>query len=151
MINIVYHKVISKDEIEILHNKESIYKGFSYKYGKKTIDLLKNNFNRENSLYIVAKQEDEFVGFVSCDTDWWENNCFFIREIFVNPDFQKQEIGKKLMEDCINHAKKHKSQYVITETAFENLPMQKLCAKLGFEEWNNPEWKDGITYKLTLS
>ena len=37
---------------------------------------------------------------------------------------------------------------IVTETAFENSPMQTLCSKFDFKEWNNPQWKEGITYKL---
>jgi len=26
--------------------------------------------------------------------------------------------------------------------------MQKLCAKFHFQKWDNPKWKEGITYKF---
>ena len=79
---------MEKKEIDILYKKESNINGFLYKYDKDTINLLKKNFNRPDSLYIIAKENDKFVGFISIDSDWWEKNCFFIREIFVNPIFQ---------------------------------------------------------------
>lgn len=72
----------------------------------------------------------------------------FIREVFVDPSFQKLGIGKALMGRCIEHAKSKKATGVVTETAFSNSPMQKLCEKLGFVEWENPRWKEGVTYKL---
>ncbi|MEK7126876.1 MAG: GNAT family N-acetyltransferase, partial [Patescibacteria group bacterium] len=70
------------------------------------------------------------------------------REIFVDPNSQKLGIGKTLMDKCIKHARAKKAIGVVTETAFENSPMQNLCAKLNFKRWDNPRWKDGITYKL---
>ncbi|KKP84608.1 MAG: hypothetical protein UR83_C0017G0004 [Candidatus Moranbacteria bacterium GW2011_GWF2_35_54] len=39
----------------------------------------------------------------------------------------------------------------MTQTEFENIPAQKLYEKIGFEEINNPEWKEGITYKLNFA
>ncbi len=62
--------------------------------------------------------------------------------------FQQRGIGLELMQRCIAHAKKMDAMGVVTETAFENIPMQKLCAKCRFTEWKNPQWKEGITYKI---
>lgn len=137
---------IMKDEKEIdfLRGKSS----FNYVYDKATIDSLKKHFILKDSLYLIAKKGAEFIGFCSTDRDWWEENFFFIREILVDPNFQKLGIGKQLMGRCIKHAKDKKAFGVVTETAFENSPMQNLCAKFNFQKWNNPQWKEGITYKL---
>jgi len=150
MNNITISQIKNIEDINILHNKSSNYEQFTYGYEEDDIERLKNNFKRKDSLYLIAKSGDNFAGFCSIDSEWWEQNCFFIREIFIAPNFQKQEIGKKLMQQCINHAKSHNATEVVTETAFENIPMQKLCKKLGFIEWYNPQWKEGITYKVKL-
>ena len=117
-------------------------------FNKPTMDLLKKNFSLKDSLYLIAKKGEEVVGFCSVDRDWWEENFFFIREIFVDPKFQKLGIGKTLMSRCIEHARDKKATGVVTETAFSNSPMQKLCEKLGFTKWENPQWKEGVTYRL---
>jgi predicted N-acetyltransferase YhbS len=144
MSNIVYHKITTEKKIEFLRDKSS----FNYTYDKATIDSLKKHFQLKDSLYLLAKKGTEFVAFCSIDRGWWEDNFFFIREILVDPNFQKLGIGKELMSKCIEHAKIKEAVGVVTETAFENLPMQKLCAKFHFEKWDNPQWKKGITYKL---
>ena len=144
MKKIIYSIITDAEEIEILRDKSSL----NYKYDQATIDLLKKHFTLKDSLYILAKSGDDFVAFCSVDRDWWEDNYFFIREILVDPNFQKQNIGWGLMTRCIEHAKKKGAVGVVTETAFENIPMQKLCAKLGFKEWNNPTWKEGVTFKI---
>jgi len=131
-------------EIYFLKDKQS----FNYTYDKATMDSLKKHFKLKDSLYLVAKKEKQFVGFCSIDRGWWEKNFFFIREILVDPNFLKMGIGKELMRQCIEHAKNKKALGVVTETAFDNFPMQKLCEKSGFVKWENPEWKEGITYKL---
>lgn len=148
MTDIVISTIKDEQEIEILCNVTSGYKDFVYRYDQKTLNLLKNNLKLEGSLYIVAKQDGNFVAFCSADTEWWEDNYFFIREIFVKPDFQKQKIGEKLIQKCIDHARQKGAAGIVTETAFENIPMQKCCAKFGFKKWDNPHWKEGATYKL---
>jgi predicted N-acetyltransferase YhbS len=148
MSDITISIIKDEQEIDILRNVTSEYKDFVYRYDEETLNLLKKNLKHESSLYIVAKQDGDFVAFCSVDTEWWEDNYFFIREIFVKPDFQKQKIGEDLIKQCIDHARQKGAVGIVTETAFENIPMQKFCAKLGFEKWDNPHWKEGITYKL---
>lgn len=55
------------------------------------------------------------------------------------------------MSMCVEHARDKGAVGVVTETAFDNIPMQKLCEKLGFKKWENPQWKKGITYKLVFN
>lgn len=131
-------------EIDFLRDKKS----FNYTYDKATISTLKKNFHLKDSLYLLAKKGGEFVAFCSVDRDWWEDNFFFIREILVDPSFQKLGLGKELMGRCIEHARNSGATGVVTETAFENSPMQKLCEKFDFKRWDNPQWKDGITYRF---
>jgi len=150
MNEITFAEIKDENEIDILRNRSSKYKDFIYKYEQPVIDLLKKNFKLRDSYYLIAKQNDNFVAFCSTDRDWREKGFFMIREIIVDPAFQKQGIGEKIIKMCIEHAKEKKARGVVTETAFENIPMQKLCEKLGFKKWDNSEWKDGITYKLIL-
>jgi len=143
-MTINYTIIKDVEEIEVLRNKSS----FEYKYDQSTIELLKKNFVLEDSLYILAKKDEEFVAFCSVDRDWWEDNYFFIREILVSPNFLKQNIGTEIMNRCINHAKEKNATGIVTETALNNIPMQKLCSNIGFKKWDNPHWKEGITFKI---
>lgn len=144
MNNVDINIITDEKEIEYLRDKSS----FNYTYDQPSIDSLKKLFKLKDSLYLLAKWGDEFVGFCSIDRDWWEDNYFFLREILVNPNFQKIGIGQQLMKQCIKHAKGSGAIGVVTETANDNYPMQNLCEKLHFKKWENPQWKDGITFKL---
>jgi len=119
-----------------------------YSYDEKLIEELQKLFILENSLYLVAQNDGKFAGFCSIDRDWWEEDYFFIREIIVDENFRKQGIGFAMMMQCIEHAKNKGAVGVVTETAFDNVPMHGLCAKLGFKKWNNQFWKEGVTYKI---
>lgn len=134
----------STKDLAILKNRAS----FNYTFDESAIASLEKNFALKDSLYLLAKQGEEFAGFCSIDRNWWEENYFFLREILVDEKFRNTSLGKKLMTRCIEHARSKNVTGVVTETAFDNLPMQKLCESFQFEKWYNPEWKEGITYKL---
>lgn len=147
-MNIEYSVIAQASDIDVLRGKTSQFKNFNVRYDEEAIEYLKVHVSDADSMYLMAKEGDVFAGFCSVDSDWWEKNHFFLREIFVEPTFQQRGIGLELMQRCIAHAKKMGAIGIVTETAFENIPMQKLCAKCGFTEWENPQWKEGITYKI---
>lgn len=149
--HIIFSHVVTPDEIDVLLNKESVIDDLVYKYDQGTINFLKRNWSRPDSFYLIAKKGDDFVAFVSADTEWSEDNHLFIREIFVSPNFQKLGIGKILLERCLEHARNIGVKAVFTETAFKNIPMQKSCERLGFKKWDNPDWKAGLTYKFLFN
>lgn len=147
MSGFIYTIMETPEELEVLRNRSS----FNYTYNEPTIELLKRNFTLKDSLYILAKKEGQFAAFCSIDRDWWEDNYFFLREIIVDFTFQMHGIGSEMMSRCIDHAKKKGATGMVTETAFENIPMQELCKKFQFKEWDNPQWKGGVTYKIMFS
>ena len=146
MNEITFSTIKGAEEIEILRDKLV----FNYTYNQEEIDSLKKHFALKDSLYVLAKNKEKFAGFCSIDRNWWEDNYFFLRQILVDPAFRNLNIGSEVMNRCIDHAKKMGSTGVVTETAFENTPMQQLCKKFNFKEWANPQWKEGITYKIVF-
>lgn len=148
--NITFNKVKNKEEIDILYKIEWKYKDFIYKYDDETINFLKENLKNYDSFYLIVKENNNFIAFISTDSKWWEKQSFFIREIIVDEKYRKHKIGKTLMKKCIEYAKSNNAEQVVTQTAFENIPMQKMCEKLGFKKWENPKWNKWITYKLKI-
>lgn len=139
------------DELDVLLDKEARFGNLRFSYSLASIEELKKRFHLSGSLYLMAKDTNgEFSAFSSMDPDWREPNHLFLREVFVMPTHQKLGLGRTLLERCIEHAKKHQFIAIVTQTPHENLPMQKLCERLGFCKWENPEWKEEITYKLTF-
>ncbi len=140
------------EDMDTLKDKKSTFANLHFVYDAETLSYLKKQFARTDSLYLIAKEDNyTFVAFCSLDSDWWEPRHFFLREIFVMPAYQGQGIGKMFIEKCVEHAKRHNALAIVTQTAFENQPMQKLCEKSGFSRWDNPQWKKDLTYKLVLS
>lgn len=146
MNNTTISQITDEKELELLLNKQS----YDYVFDEALVNSLKTYFKEADSLFLIAKEDSVFAAFCSMDRNWWEDNFFFIREILVDSQFQKRGIGEELMRQCMEHARNRGAVGVVTETAFENYPMQALCEKMGFVKWENQQWKEGITYKLVF-
>ncbi|MBU0766994.1 GNAT family N-acetyltransferase [Patescibacteria group bacterium] len=147
---IEYFTITKPEDIDVLRGKTAQFRSLNIQYDDETLQYLKDHLLDEGNLYLIAKEKYAFAGFCSIDSDWWGKGFLFLREIYVEPRLHKQGIGSELMRRCIVHAQNCGVEGIVTETAVENVPMQKLCKKFGFEEWENTEWKEGITYKLVF-
>ncbi len=150
---LVFSVVTDESDINTLRGLTSSVGDFLYGYGDEsiaedtTLAGLKNNLHRKDSFYLIVRESGAFVAFCALDMEWWEDGYAFLREIFVHPDFQGRGIGAELIRRCEDHTKALKLLGIVTETAFENIPMRALCEKCGFTEWYNPQWNEGVAYK----
>ena len=148
--------ITHESEIDILRGRVSRSGDFVYGYGDErvcpdeTLDFLRAHLHHAGSLYLLAREDDGFSGFSGMDTDWWEEGYAFLREIFVDGEHQRRGVAGALVERCIAHARAMGLAGIVTETAYENIPMRSLCTRYGFIEWDNPEWREGITLKKML-
>ena len=125
MENIIVEKMIIQDAIEI-------EKEFKEKFDKFwNINILKSELNNNNSLYFVAKEEKEIVGFVGVliNVDFTE-----ITNIVVKKDFRKLGIGKMLLEKIIEETKKINKEMIYLEVNENNECAINLYKKYRFEE-----------------
>ena len=94
------------------------------------INTLKNDFANPNSTYIIAKLDDEIVGFAGflkiCD----EAN---IMNIVTKVDKRLLGIGSKLMQALIDEAKKQNLTSITLEVNDKNFQAIKLYEKFGFK------------------
>ena len=94
------------------------------------INTLKNDFSNPNSTYIIAKIDDEIVGFAGflkiCD----EAN---IMNIVTKVDKRHLGIGSKLMQALIDEAKKQNLTSITLEVNDKNFQAIKLYEKFGFK------------------
>ena len=118
-------------------------------WSKTTLESeLKNPFSK----YIVAKSENEIVGFAGViDTlDQLE-----ITNIVVKKKFRKKGIGNKLLQDLIKIAKEKGKIEITLEVNNINLPAIKLYEKNGFKKvgyrrkyYNNTDDANIMTLQL---
>lgn len=94
------------------------------------INILKSELENSNSKYIVAKSDDEIVGFAGL---WFSVDDAHITNIVVKKDKRHIGIGSKLLEELIDLTKKQKKLSITLEVNTKNIPAQNLYLKYGFE------------------
>lgn len=95
-----------------------------------TVSTLKGELENSNSQYIVAKLNNEIVGFAGI---WKAVDDIHITDIVVRKDFRRQSIGSILLKQLISLAKKQNITAITLEVNYTNLPAQKLYEKFGFK------------------
>lgn len=94
-------------------------------------NILKSELESENSKYIVAKENNEIVGFAGIiitpvDTE--------ITNIVTKKRNRKKGIGKSLLDKLIEMAKELKSETISLEVNEKNIIAIHLYEKCGFEK-----------------
>ena len=96
-----------------------------------SVDVLKNELLNPNSKYIVAKKENEIIGFAGI---WKAVDDIHITNIVVKKSFRNKGIGSIVLKQLIEISKLEKNINSITlEVNIKNIPAQKLYEKFGFE------------------
>ena len=93
--------------------------------------ILKQEFYNENTSYIVAKQNDELVGFAGILTIVDEAN---IMNIVTKKNKRNLGIGTLLLQELINISTQKKLKSITLEVNEKNIPAIKLYEKFNFEK-----------------
>lgn len=123
-----------KIDINTMNFKDinSIESNFSEKFDKFwSINILKNDFENENSKYIVAKIDNEIVGFAGIKIILDEAD---IMNIAVRTDKRKLGIGSILLEKLIKIAIDSNCNFITLEVNENNFPAIYLYEKYDFEK-----------------
>ena len=93
--------------------------------------ILEDELNSSNSYYIVAKSENEIVGFAGIKVVLDEAD---IMNIVVKKSKRNNKIGSLLLEHLISLAKNLNCKSLSLEVNEDNLPAISLYKKFGFEQ-----------------
>lgn len=147
MDNLEIYKMTMSDLDEI---SDVLYSDFDDFW---TIPTLKGELQNPNSQYIVAKLNNEIVGFGGV---WKAVDDMHITNIVVKKSFRRQSFGSILLEQLIVLAEKENITSITLEVNSTNIPAQKLYEKLGFKRvglrkkyYNNTN--DAIIYTKDLT
>lgn len=94
-------------------------------------NIFKSELENENSKYIVAKNNDEIVGFAGI---WISIDEAHITNIVTKKGLRKNGIGSTLLEELINLSKNLNLVSITLEVNENNLDAIKLYEKFGFEK-----------------
>ena len=101
---------------------------FSLPWSEKAFEeSLKNT----NTLYIVAKEKEEVLGYIGMYISFQEGN---ITTVAVNPNYRRKKIGQNLIREILERAKQIGVTDVILEVRETNAAAICLYEKMGFEE-----------------
>ena len=95
-----------------------------------TYQILKEELESENSSYLVARMNNEIVGFAGIKVVLDEAD---IMNIVIKKNYRNQGIGTLLLESLISLAKRLNLNSLSLEVSEENLPAIHLYQKFGFE------------------
>lgn len=95
-----------------------------------TESILKDEILSDSSYYIVARFQNDIIGFAGLKFLLDEAH---ITNIATRIDKRKNGVGSKLLEGLINRAKEEASVLITLEVNTENLPAINLYKKYGFE------------------
>lgn len=96
-----------------------------------TVSTLKNELQNPNSRYIVAKLNDEIVGFGGI---WKAVDDIHVTNIVVKKNYRKQNIATIILDNLIDISKKQDITSITLEVNCTNLPALKLYEKFGFKK-----------------
>lgn len=109
-----------------------------------------NNYFKNNGMFLVGEIEDKIItmgAFRKID-----KNIAEIKRMRTYPEYQGKGLGKLILNELINFAKKYNYKELILETSDKQLRAKKLYINKGFKEFKN-EIIDGFNctwFKLQL-
>jgi GNAT superfamily N-acetyltransferase len=101
----------------------------------------------QNSTYVVsAWNGDTLIGLARGLSD--DSSIFFLQDILVRPDFQRQGIGKQLLMNCLERFKHVRSRILLTDDEEKQFRFYK---SLGFKNTKDLSKFQVNTFVLTES
>lgn len=116
-------------------------------------NVFKSELENENSKYVVAKLNNEIIGFGGI---WFSVDDIHITNIVVKKTYRNQKIGSLILNTLIDMCKNKVQKSITLEVNSNNILAQKLYQKFGFKivgirkkYYNNTE--DAIIMTKTLN
>lgn len=90
-----------------------------------------DSLNSDNTLYVVAQENDVVVGYCGMYMSYGEGN---ITNVAVSPGFRRQGIAKKTLDYILKLAVENGITDVTLEVRETNVPAIRMYEQLGFED-----------------
>ena len=93
-------------------------------------NVFKSELENKNSKYVIAKLNDEIVGFGGI---WFSVDDIHITNIVVKKCYRNKKIGTLILSALIDMCKNQTQKSITLEVNSNNIPAQKLYENFGFK------------------
>lgn len=108
------------------------------RYAKFDNDSYADFLNREESFLDIVDVDQKIVGFITYSIRTvirYPKPIIEVEELFVDTDFRRQGLGKKLIKHVLEFAKENNCEYVFLASSKEREPAHKFYKSMGFDEY----------------
>lgn len=99
---------------------------FSYPWSKQSLE---EELNNETSLFLVAKEENEVIGYIGMSIVIDEGYIF---NVAVREKYRNKGVATALINELVTYGKKNNFSFITLEVRESNLPAISLYSKFGF-------------------
>ena len=99
---------------------------FSHPWSKQSLE---EELNNETSLFLVAKEENEVIGYIGMSIVIDEGYIF---NVAVRENHRNKGVATALINELVTYGKKNKFSFITLEVRESNLPAISLYSKFGF-------------------
>ena len=90
---------------------------------------LEEELNNETSLFLVAKEENEVIGYIGMSIVIDEGYIF---NVAVRESYRNKGVATALINELVTYGKKNNFSFITLEVRESNLPAISLYSKFGF-------------------
>ena len=99
---------------------------FSHPWSKQSLE---EELNNETSLFLVAKEENEAIGYIGMSIVIDEGYIF---NVAVRESYRNKGVATALINELVTYGKKNNFSFITLEVRESNLPAISLYSKFGF-------------------
>ena len=99
---------------------------FSHPWSRQSLE---NELNNETSLFLVAKEENEVIGYIGMSIVIDEGYIF---NVAVRENHRNKGVATALINELVTYGKKNNFSFITLEVRESNLPAISLYSKFGF-------------------
>jgi len=125
IMNLIFSKMTLSDLKEI---EDILYTDFDEFWN---LQIFKQELANNNSYYIVARLDNEIVGFGGI---WQAIDIMHVTNIVTKKNKRNQKIGSKILEELIKISKKKQAISITLEVNEKNIPAIRLYEKYNFKK-----------------
>ena len=101
---------------------------FSHPWSKQSLE---EEMNNETSLFLVAKEENEVIGYIGMSIVIDEGYIF---NVAVRENHRNKGVATALINELVTYGKKNNFSFITLEVRESNLPAISLYSKFGFNK-----------------